>query len=79
MKDQLTVFIEIFCRLLVISAMEINILELVKSPSWKQIPLFGVVQYVLSVCVCLGLEIDTLGYGKSPTQINYDIYRHNIL
>ena len=42
-------------------------------------PLSGDVQEVLRVCVCLGLEIDPIGDGKSPTQRNYDIYRQNII
>ena len=79
MKYEVTVLIEIFCRVLVISSGKSSILVVVQSPSWKQMPLFEGVQEVLSVCECLGLEIDPLGDGKSPTYRNYDIYRQNIL
>ena len=61
MKYEVTIFIEILCSALVISARESSTLVVVQSPSWNHMPLFGGVQEVLRVCVCLGLEIDPLG------------------
>ena len=79
MKYNVTVLIETCFRVLVISVRESSTLEVLQSPSWKNISMFEGLQEAFRVCVCLGLEINALGDGNSPTQINDDIYRQNIL